>query len=539
MKSLLPFFFLPFAALFVAGCGQRETDVQRATRDGILLISTGAEPRDLDPHVVTGLPEHKVIKSILQGLVSDHPTSSNYVEPGVATHWEHANGYREWTFFLRDNARWSNGDPVTAEDFLFAFQRILNPLFAAPYASMLYIIDGAEAFHMGESTDFADVGVHAPDPLTLHFRLTASAPFFPLMLTHYTYFPVHRPTLERFNAVANRGTAWTRSANFVGNGPFRLTEWLPNQRISVERNPYYWDAENVHLNGIRFFPIEDSQAEYRAFHAGQLHVTNSLPFNRRDRYRAAGLPILQENPYFATSYLGINTNRPHLQSRLVRQALGAALDTARIIDQVTKNGRPAAGFVPPGIEGYPVRTERFFDPERARRLLAEAGHPNGQGLAEIEIVIPHTDTSRTVAEVVQEMWRRELGVRARVSTKEWQVLLAELDNDNFDVFMLGWIGDYMDPRTFLKIMRTGDGNNRTGFANPQFDELIARSDAAATPAERFALLAEAEEILMYEMPIIPMNWTNNLFLLHPDVHGWAPKPLDDVPYKHLRLIPSE
>ncbi len=522
------------SALILAGCGARETAVEAATRDGILLMNNGAEPRDLDPHVVTGMPENRVIKGLLEGLVGEHPTTSEKIVPGMAERWESNADNSVWTFYLRE-AYWSNGDRVTAGDFVYAYQRILNPEFGAPYASMLFRVKHAEDYNKGIVTDFSEVGFRVLDPAVLQVELDGPTPYFPLMLIHYTWFPVHPPTIEKFDAFARRDSGWTRPEGYVGNGPFVLKEWKPNQRIIIEKSPTYWDADSVSLNGIHFFPVQDTQTENRMYQTGQLHKTNGVPYNLRDRYRAENNPALREDPMFATGYLGLNPRRDALADRRVRQALSLTLDRALIIDKVTKNGQPAGGFVPPTMDAYPAASALPYDPERARSLLAEAGYPGGEGFPVIDFLITNSDTSRTFAEVVQEMWRTELGISINILNKEWQVLIAEMDSGNFDIFLLSWIGDYLDPATFLKIMRTGDGNNRTGFANPAYDALIAEANQQSSLDQRYALLAQAEAILMREVPILPITWSRNMYLLHPDVQGWAPKPLMDQPYKAVEL----
>ena len=529
--------FAAVAAWLAVGCAPSETEAERAAREGIFLVNNGSEPRDLDPHVVTGFPEHQVIKALMEGLVAEHPTDSNLVVPGVAERWEPNADATVWTFQLRPEARWSSGAPVTAEDFVYAYRRILNPAFAAPYASMLYLLENAEAYHQGEITDWQEVGVHAPDPLTLRLTLAGPTPHFPLVLTHYTYFPVPRETFEELDVFARRDSGWTRPENHVGNGPFVLDEWVPDQQIVVTKNRDYWDAEAVSLNGIKFFPVQDRQTEFRMFTAGQLHKTDGVPFNLRDKLRADGNPTLREDTFFNTGYFGLNTTRAALADRRVRRALAQALDIELIIEKVTKNGRPAEGFVAPGIEGYPYQNYRIHDPAAARALLAEAGYPGGEGLPELEYILVNADTSRALAETVQAMWAEELGVRVRLETKEWQVLISEIDAGNFDIFSLAWVGDYLDPMTFLKIMRSGDGNNRTGFADPEFDRLLARAAQTADRAERMRLMGAAEARLMAARPIIPMTWANLMYLLAPEVSGFPAKALADQPYKHIRLAP--
>ncbi len=276
------------------------------------------------------------------------------------------------------------------------------------------------------------------------------------------------------------------------------------------------------------------------FQTGQLHLTDGVPFNLRDTYREEENPALREDPMFATGYLGLNTEREGLSDPRVRKALSMALDRDIIIEKVTKNGRAAGGFVPPTIEDYPVASALPHDPEQARQLLAEAGYADGEGFPELQFIIANADTSRTFAEVVQGMWRSELGVSIEILNKEWQVLISEMDSGNFDIFLLSWIGDYLDPASFLKIMRSGDGNNRTGFSNPAYDAYLEEANQQVRLEDRYALLAEAEQILLDELPIIPMSWARNMYLLHESVSGWNSKPLMDQPYKAVHFeIPGE
>lgn len=517
-----------------AGCGDGLRDTDRAAMEGMLLMNNGAEPRDLDPHLVTGFPEHRVIKALIEGLVGEHPTQDGQVVPAVAERWEADASARVWTFHLRE-AQWSNGDPVTADDFVYAYRRILNPELGASYAGMLYGIVNAQAYNEGRLSDFEAVGVKALDAHTLEVRLTGPTPHLPLMLTHYTWFPLHPPTIEKHGAFAQRGTGWTRAENFVGNGPFSLEEWRPNQRIVVRKRANYWDADAVALNGITFYPVQDRQTENRMFETGQIHLTDGLPFNLRDQYRAAQRPEFREEPLFATSYVGLNTLHEGLTDPRVRQALSMVIDREQIIERVTKNGRAAQAFVPPFIGGYAGDDGVRYDPDAARALLAEAGYPGGVGLPQFEFIIVNADTSRIFAEVLQGMWREELGIEVQLANKEWQVLISEMDSGNFDMFLLSWVGDYLDPATFLKIMRTGDGNNRTGYADPAYDALLDKANQQGTLAARYAVLAEAEARLLAAMPIVPLVWANNLYLADTRVEGWAPKVLMDRPYKAVRL----
>lgn len=524
-----------FISMLLSGCGGQQTPAQRALAEGRLILVNGAEPKDLDPHVVTGFPEHQIIRALMEGLVAEHPTESGGVEPGVAERWVHNADYSEWTFFLRTDAVWSNGDPVTASDFEYAYRRLLNPDFGALYASMLYPLKNAEAFNKGTITDWDQVGVYAENDYTLRFELRGPTPYLLQTLLHYTWYPIHRPTVEQFDAFDERGTWWTRPGNFVGNGGFVLKEWRPNQRLVVTRSPSYWDRESITLNTIEFLPISDRQTASRAFEGGLVHKTDSTPFNRRDYYRKNEPELLREDPFFNTGYLGFNLRNKPLDDVRVRRALAMAIDVERLISQVTKNGAAAQGFVPPGIEGYPYEEWMHYDPEAARRLLADAGYPSGKGMRELEYITVNADTSMVTAEVFQSMWRDELGVEIVIVNKEWQVFMDDLNNNHFDIFSLSWIGDYIDPYTFLHIMMSEDGNNRTGYASETYDRLIEEAQQIGDPQLRYQKLAQAEAVLLADMPVVPVTWANRMYLLHPGVKHWHSKLLSDQPYKHVRL----
>ncbi len=524
---------------FLGGCGSGASLVDEATEEGVFLFDNGAEPQGLDPHLVTGLVEHRVIKALLEGLVVEHPTDSTKVVPGVAERWESSDEADVWTFYLRKDARWSNGDALTAHDFIYAYQRILNPELGAPYVEMLHIIEGAEAYGRGETDDWNEVGVTAVDDHILRFDLIGSANYFPLLLPHYTYFPLHRGTIEARNAFARRTSDWTRPQHYVGNGPFVLAEWLPNQRITVEKSLTYWDAENVALNGIQFFPYQDRVTAVNNFRAGRLHKVDRVPYNLLDEFRRTGAPYLAEDPMFATGYIGINTRHAGLDDSRVRRALHEAIDVQQIIDRVTRNGQPARGFVPPGIAGYDYIDAYEYNPDNARRLLAAAGYPGGEGFPALTLIIANTANNRSLGEILQNTWRRELGIEVRLENKEWQVLISDMDQGNFDLFLISWIGDYVDPATFLKIMLTGGGNNRTGFSDDRYDRLVQEASGEPDHDRRLGLLAEAEAILMEERPIIPLTWSSNIYLLHPDVQGWShEKRIMDQPWKFVELVPS-
>ena len=530
---------LTFALLSILSCGfNHETNVESGTRQGILHIGNGDEPRELDPHVVTGSIEHNLCMALLEGLLSRGPENLR-IEPGVARAWQVSEDGRTYTFHLREDARWSNGDPVTAADFVYSWRRALLPALGNNYAYMLFYIRNAERFHREEIANFAEVGVKAPDDLTLVVELDNPTPFFLQLLTHMSYFPVHKATIEAFGAADERGTRWTRPGNHVGNGPFKLKEWVLNRSIVVEKNEHYWDADRVKLHGIVFYPIQNVTTEERMFRAGQLHLTGSAPVDKIEYYRNERPETIKIFPFFSTYYYLYNTHAPPLDRQKVRQALAMSIDRQQIVKKITKSGElPAYNYTPPDADGYTAATQVEHDVDRARELLAEAGYPGGEGFPALELMYNTSEGHRRIAIAIQQMWKTSLNIDVTLMNQDWKVYLDKRDAKDYQVARAGWIGDYLDPNTFLDMYTTYSGNNDTGWSNPRYDALIAQAGETTDRERRFALFQEAEAILMTELPIMPIYTYMSKSLVSPDVRGWYPNILDIHPYKYISLVPS-
>lgn len=535
IRGILSCLFACFVGL-LASCQKRETDVQRGTREGILHRGLAADLASLDPHLISGLPEINVATALFEGLVSEDPRTGRPV-PAVAASWETSSHGLVWTFHLRPNAKWSNGDAVTAADFVSSVKRGLTPALGADNAGMLYVLKNAEAWRAGHVSDFGQVGVRAIDAHTLELTLAHPAPYLLTLLSHPIWFPVHLPTLEKAGGVAQRDTKWTDPANFVGNGPFVLKANRRGQVIVVEKSPNYWDAATVRLNAIHFHPAEDRDSEERAFRAGQLHLTEALPVGKVDGYRREHADVLRISPFLDTYFYRLNTTRPGLNSKQVRQALSLAIDRRAIVEKIVRGGQqPAASFTPAGLEGYAppeVLTENLVE---ARRLLAAAGYPDGKGLPPIEITINNSGNHRVIAEAVQQMWRR-LGVTVELNNMEMSSIFAKRRALDYSVLRSEWAADFSDPKSFLDVFRGSSNNNHTGWASLQYDALLHDADRTTDPAARFALMQQAERVLLDELPIIPIYHFTTVRLVHPSVRGWNPLPLDRHPYKHVWLEP--
>ncbi|MDD3179705.1 MAG: peptide ABC transporter substrate-binding protein [Opitutaceae bacterium] len=521
--------------LLLGACGHRETGVERGIREQVLHRGLGSDVAELDPHLITGLAEINVVSALFEGLVAEDPRDLHPV-PGVAERWDVSPDNRVYTFHLRPTARWSNNAQVTASDFVASFRRVLTRGLAADYATLLYVVANAEAYHKGRLTDFAQVGFAAPDERTLRITLTNPVPYFLSLLTHPAWFPVYPPALEGAGPPDRRGSRWTRPETIVGNGPFVLKEWRPNQVLIVSKSPTYWDAAAVRLQAIHFHPIDSVDTEERAFRAGQLHLTEALPVGKVDSYRRHEPTVLRIEPFLGTYFYRLNVTQPFLNDKKVRRALLLAIDRQVIVEKITRGGQqPATSFVPPAFAGYAPPGDARRDVAAARQLLAEAGYPGGQGLPAFDILFNTSENHRLIAEAVQEMWRRELGVKIRLVNMEQKTVLETRRALDYQILRSVWSADYLDPTSFLGVFASDSGNNHTGWADARYDALLQEAALTADPAARADLLRRAESMLLDEAPLIPIYYYTTVRLVHPSVQGWYPTPLDHHPYKHIWL----
>jgi len=535
-KTVLSLFAV---ALLLFGCSKRETAVEIGNREQILHVGIGSEPKDLDPQTTTGSPESQVQDALFEGLTAWHPDHTDPV-PGAAERWDISEDATVYTFHIRPAAKWSNGDPLTAQDFIFAYQRILSPALSAPYAYMHFCIKNAEAFNKGKITDFSQVGMKAINEKTLQITLKAPTPYFLRLLRYRSFYPVHPPTILKFGKIDTRDTKWTRPGNFVGNGAFTLISWEPNRKIVAEKNLNYWDKDTTRLNQIQFYPIDDMNAEEYAFRTGQLHITKETPMERIKYYQENKPELIHLNPFLGTYYYELNTTRPPLDDVRVRRALALALDRETIVKYVCKAGEPVAySLTPPDTDGYTARAKIPYDPEQARKLLADAGFPNGEGFPKLEILYNTHKGHMRIAEVIQQIWKENLNIEVGLVNMEWKTYLNEKKSHQYDIARASWIGDYTDPSTFLELFITGGGNNDSAWSNPQYDDLIQKASIEMDREKRHELFQQAEQILMDEAPLIPIYTYRNKSLVHPSVKNWKPNPLDRHPYKYVYLEANE
>jgi oligopeptide transport system substrate-binding protein len=385
----------------------------------------------------------------------------------------------------------------------------------------------ARAYYEHKITDFSQVGFEAPDPYTFIVHLENPAAYFLQLLNIYCWYPVHLSTILKFGKLDEKSTKWTRPGNLVGNGPFELQDWKDEQEVVVARSKTYWDAAHVRLHAIHYVNTENGDVEESAFRAHLLHLTSEVPQGKIDVYKKDYPEVLQITPYMGTYFYRLNVTNPVLKDKRVRRALSMAIDRNAIVKYVARGGQaPAHFFTPPDPKGYTCETEVPDDVPAAQKLLAEAGFPDGKGLPPVEILINTSQNHRAIAEAVQQMWTKNLHITARIVNQEWKVYLDSQINLDYCAARSGWIGDYIDPFTFLSIMVSGGGNNNTGFANPEYDRLIHDSAAAPDQAARFACFQKAEAILMDDGPIMPIYFYTRVYLKQPSVKGWYANILD-------------
>jgi oligopeptide transport system substrate-binding protein len=500
------------------------------TAPAVIRIGNSAEPRDLDPHLVTGIPEAHILFNLFEGLTSKDPRTGEPT-PGVADRWAVSADGKVYTFHLRKDAKWSNGDPVTAGDFVYAWTRLLTPATGAEFAYYAYAIRGARAFNQGKAPP-AGLGFRAAAPDRLIVTLEHPTPYFLSLLAHHSLYPLHRATLEKF------GRSWTRPENMVSNGPFVLADWKLNQVVRLRRNPRYWGAAEVKLEGAEFYPIDRVDTEEAMFRAGQLDITGDVPLEKIAVWRKDPRGLLQQSPYLGTYFIWFNVTRPPFDKVPVRRALALAIDRQRLVDYVVRGGQsPGTAFTPPGCGGG-YEPPAAVPPDgraiaEAKAALGEAGYPDGKGFPVTELLYNTSEGQKKIAEAIQEMWRRNLGIEVRLYNQDWKVYLDNKRTGNFQMCRGSWIGDYNDPTTFLQIFTTGTPTNAARWSDPAYDQLIAKAADERSQERRFQILHQAESRMLAALPVIPIYFSTRLYLKAASVNGWYNNIEDIHPLKFV------
>ncbi len=499
---------------------------------GKLRVATLGEPASLDPHKISGTWENYIVGDMFVGLTTENPKAEPI--PGVAESWTISEDGTVYTFKLRESV-WSDGTPLTADDFVYSMQRILAPETAAQYASLLYVIKGAEAVNKGKAKA-ETLAVKAIDKQTLEITLTGPAPFFLELLTHYTAYPVPKHIIEKY------GKDWAKPEHIAVNGPYTLKEWLPNTHVVLVKNDRFWDAAEVSLDELVFYTQEDRVAVQKRFRAGEIDIATDFASDQIDWLRKNLPDETHIAPYMGVYYYPFNTKRKPFDDVRVRKALSMAVNREALTEKVLKTGElPAYSFVPPGIANYDNPAEVSWKSmpyaermKEAKKLLKEAGYDSKNPL-KLTLSYNTSENHKRIAVAIASMWK-PLGVIAELNNKEVKVHYANLKEGDFEVARAGWIADYNDAQNFLYLLESRTGANNYGkFSNAEFDKLMLAAEKEADLQKRGELMRKAEAIAMEELPIIPIYHNVSKSLVAKNVKGFVDNPKDIHRWRYVSL----
>ena len=501
-----------------------------------LVRNNGAEVQSLDPHKIEGVPESNVNRDLFEGLlvtdVDGHPA------PGVAEKWENKD-FKVWTFHLRKDAKWSDGTPVTAEDFVYSWQRLANPNTASPYASYLQYghIANIDDIIAGKKP-VTDLGVKAIDANTFEVTLSEPVPYFYKLLVHPSVSPVPKSAVEKF------GEKWTQPANIVTNGAYKLKDWVVNERMVLERNPQCWDNAKTVINQVTYLPISSEVTDVNRYRSGEIDMTyNNMPIELFQKLKKEIPKEVHVDPYLCTYYYEINNQKAPFTDVRVRTALKLALDRDIIVNKVKNQGDlPAYSYTPPYTDGMKLVEPEWFKwsqekrNEEAKKLLAEAGYTADKPLT-FNLLYNTSDLHKKLAIAVASIWKKNLGVNVKLENQEWKTFLDTRHQGTFDVARAGWCADYNEPTSFLNTMLSDSSNNTAHYKSPAFDKIIADTLKVSDDAQRAELYAKSEEQLDKDSAIVPVYYYVNARLVKPWVGGYTGKdPLDNISVKNLYII---
>ncbi|ECI5658564.1 oligopeptide ABC transporter substrate-binding protein OppA [Salmonella enterica subsp. diarizonae] len=501
-----------------------------------LVRNNGSEVQSLDPHKIEGVPESNVNRDLFEGLlisdVEGHPS------PGVAEKWENKD-FKIWTFHLRKNAKWSDGTPVTANDFVYSWQRLADPNTASPYASYLQYghIANIDDIIAGKKPA-TDLGVKALDDHTFEVTLSEPVPYFYKLLVHPSVSPVPKSAVEKF------GDKWTQPANIVTNGAYKLKNWVVNERIVLERNPQYWDNDKTVINQVTYLPISSEVTDVNRYRSGEIDMTyNNMPIELFQKLKKEIPNEVRVDPYLCTYYYEINNQKAPFNDVRVRTALKLALDRDIIVNKVKNQGDlPAYSYTPPYTDGAKLVEPEWFKwsqekrNEEAKKLLAEAGFTADKPLT-FDLLYNTSDLHKKLAIAVASIWKKNLGANVKLENQEWKTFLDTRHQGTFDVARAGWCADYNEPTSFLNTMLSDSSNNTAHYKSPAFDKLIADTLKVTDDAQRSELYAKAEQQLDKDSAIVPVYYYVNARLVKPWVGGYTGKdPLDNIYVKNLYII---
>ncbi len=501
-----------------------------------LVRNNGSEVQSLDPHKIEGVPESNINRDLFEGLlISDVDGKPS---PGVAEKWENKD-FKVWTFHLRKDAKWSDGTPVTAQDFVYSWQRLANPNTASPYASYLQYghIVNIDDIIAGKKP-ITDLGVKALDDHTFEVTLSEPVPYFYKLLVHSSVSPVPRAAVEKF------GEKWTQPANIVTNGAYKLKDWVVNERIVLERNTNYWDNAKTVINQVTYLPISSEVTDVNRYRSGEIDMTyNNMPIELFQKLKKEIPNEVHVDPYLCTYYYEINNQKAPFNDVRVRTALKLALDRDIIVNKVKNQGDlPAYSFTPPYTDGAKLVEPEWFKwsqekrNEEAKKLLAEAGYTAEKPLT-FDLLYNTSDLHKKLAIAAASIWKKNLGANVKLENQEWKTFLDTRHQGNYDVSRAGWCADYNEPTSFLNMVLSDSSNNTVHYKSPVFDKLIADTLKVTDEAQRSELYSKAEQQLDKDSAIVPVYYYVNARLVKPWVGGYSGKdPMDNIHVKDLYII---
>ncbi|HCS4230335.1 TPA: oligopeptide ABC transporter substrate-binding protein OppA [Klebsiella aerogenes] len=501
-----------------------------------LVRNNGAEVQSLDPHKIEGVPESNVNRDLFEGLVigdlNDHPV------PGVAESWDNKD-FKVWTFHIRKDAKWSDGSPVTAQDFVYSWQRLADPKTASPYASYLQYghVANVDEIIAGKKPA-TDLGVKAIDDKTFEVTLSEPVPYFYKLLVHPSVSPVPKAAIEKY------GEKWTQPANIVTNGAYKLKDWVVNERIVLERNTNYWDNAKTVINQVTYLPISSEVTDVNRYRSGEIDMTyNNMPIELFQKLKKEIPKEVHVDPYLCTYYYEINNQKAPFTDVRVRTALKLALDRDIIVNKVKNQGDlPAYSYTPPYTDGMKLVEPEWFKwsqekrNEEAKKLLAEAGYTADKPLT-FNLLYNTSDLHKKLAIAVASIWKKNLGANVKLENQEWKTFLDSRHQGTFDVARAGWCADYNEPTSFLNTMLSDSSNNTAHYKSPAFDKIIGDTLQVTDEAKRAELYAQSEQQLDKDSAIVPVYYYVNARLVKPWVGGYTGKdPLDNIYVKNLYII---
>lgn len=509
--------------LLVTGCGSSGNNAAPAGEKvpQIITYNNASEPETIDPAKAQGQPDLQVINTVFEGLVRYGKDAK--IQPGMAKEWKISDDKTTYTFTLTD-AKWSNGDPVTAEDFVFAWERALNPETASPYAYQLYYLVNGQAYNEGTEKDFSKVGVKAVDAKTLEVKLNGPAPQFLGLTAFATLMPVNKKVVS-----ADKDWA-TKMESYIGNGPFKMTKWEKNQKFEFVKNDNYWDKASVKLDNLVYTSVVESSTEYNMFETGQIDFGDDPPLEEIDRLIKDKTVTVGAD--LSTYYYVFNTKAKPFDDVRVRKAFAMAVDREAVVKNITKAGQiPAFAFVPPGFpdadtaKDFRTTGGDYFkaDLAEAKKLLADAGYPDGKGFPKVELMVNDNEGHVKIASALLEMWKTNLGIdTVSVKTMEWGSYLKARKSGDFQIARAGWGADYLDAMTFVDLYTTENigGNNDTFWSNAEFDKAIKAVNTEGDVNKRFELMHKAEKLMMDDMIVLPVYYYTNPYYAKPYVKDY-------------------